>query len=84
MYYGGNAERLRILYLVPTGGVAVNIDGTTICTELGINVLDKLYALNDRQRGVLINKLAEVKFFINDEISNVSNVLFYQLHQRLN
>ena len=70
--------------MAPTGVAAVNIDGTTIHTALGINVGGKLYPLNDRQRGILRNKLAEVKFIIIDEISMVSNVLLYQVHQRLN
>ena len=84
MYKGGNPEKPRILLLAPTGVAAVNIDGTTIHTALGINVGGKLYPLNDRQRGILRNKLAEVKFIIIDEISMVSNVLLYQVHQRLN
>ena len=43
-----------------------------------------MYPLNDRQRGTLRNKLSEIKFIIVDEISMVSSVLFYQVHQRLN
>ena len=57
---------------------------TAIHTALGINVGHKLYPLNDRQRGILQNKLWEIKFIIIDEISMVSSVLFYQVHQRLN
>ena len=84
MYKGGNPEKPRILLLAPTGVAAVNIDGTTIHTALGINVGGKLYLLNDRQRGILRNKLAELNFIITDEISMVCNVLLYQVHQRLN
>ena len=62
----------------------INIDGTKIHTALGINVGHKLYPLNDCQRGILRNKLSEIKFIIIDEISMVSSVLFYQVHQRLN
>ena len=82
--YFGDPEKPRILILAPTGVAATNIDGTTIHTALGINVGHKLYPLNDRQRGILRNKLSEIKFIIIDEISMVSSVLFYQVHQRLN
>ena len=84
IYKGGHPEKPRILLLAPTGVAAINIDGTAIHTALGITVGSKLYPFNDRQRGILQNKLAEVKFIIIDEISMVSSVLFYQVHQRLN
>ena len=61
----------------------INIVGTKIHIALGINVGHKLYPLNDCQRGILRNKLSEIKFIIIDEISMVSSVLFYQVHQRL-
>ena len=84
MYKGRHPEKPRILLLAPTGVAAINIDGAAIHTALGITVGSKLYPLNDRQRGILQNKFAEVKFIIIDEISMVSSVLFYQVHQRLN
>ena len=84
-FKGGDPEKPRIFILAPTGVTAINIDGTTtIHTALGINVGDMLYPLNDSQRGILRNKLSEIKFIIIDEISMVSSVLFYQVHQRLN
>ena len=83
-FKGGDPEKPRILILAPTGVAAINIDGTTIHTALGINVGHKLYPLNDRQRGILRNNLSEIKFIIIDEISVVSIVLSYQIHQRLN
>ena len=83
MYKGGHPEKPRILLLAPTGVAAINIDGTTIHNALRITAGSKLYPLNDRQRGMLQNKLAEVKFIIIDEISMVSSVLFYQVHQGL-
>ena len=84
MYKGGNPEKPRILLLAPTGVATVNINRTTIHTALGIDVGGKLYPLKNCQRGILRNKLAEVKFIIIDEISMISNVLLYQVHQRLN
>ena len=66
-FEGGDSEKPRILILAPTGVVAINIDGTTIHTALGINVGHKLYPLNDCQRGILQNKISEIKFIIIDE-----------------
>ena len=83
-FKGGDPEKPRILILAPTEMAVINVDETTIHTSLGINVEHKLYPLNDRQRGILRNNLSEIKFFIIDEISMVSSVLFYQVHQRLN
>ena len=77
LYKGGHPEKPRILLLAPTGVAAINIGGTTIHTALGITVSSKLYPLNHRQRGILQNKLAEVKVIVIDEISMVSSVLFY-------
>ena len=73
---GGDPEKPRILILAPTGVAAINIDGTTIHTALRINIGHKLYPLNDRQRGILRNKLSEIKFTIIDEISTVSMCCF--------
>ena len=41
------------LILAPTGVAAINIDGATIHSALGINVGHKLYPFNDGQRGTL-------------------------------
>ena len=83
-YKGGHAHKPRILLLAPTGVAAININGTTIHSGLGINVGSKLYPLNDQQRAALRNKLSEVRLIIIDEISMVSSVLFYQVNQQLN
>ena len=83
-YKDGDADKPRILILAPTGVAAINFNGTTIHSGLGINVGSKLYPLNDQQRAALRNKLSEVRLIIIDEISMVSSVLFYQVNQRLN
>ena len=83
-YKGGDADKPRIFLLAPTGVAAININGTTIHSGLGINVGSKLYPLNDQQRAALRNKLSEVRLIIIDEISMVSSVLFYQVNQQLN
>ena len=84
VYKDGDADKPRILILVPTGVAAINFNGTTIHSGLGINVGSKLYPLNDQQHAVLRNKLSEVRFIITDEISMVSSVLIYQVNQQLN
>ena len=83
-YKSSNPENLKILLWVLTGVVAGNTNETTIHTALEINVGCKLYPLNDRQRGILRNKLAKVKFIMIDKISMVFNVFLYQMHQWLN
>ena len=84
MHKGVDPEKSRILLLAPTGEAAVHNNGTTIYAGLQINVGDKMFPLNDRQRAVLRNKLFEVKIIIMDEISMVSSTLLYQVNQRLN
>ena len=84
MYEGRNLEKPRILLLVPTGVAAKNNNDTAIHIGLGKNIRSKMYPLNDKQMSTLGSKLQEVQFLIIDEISMVSNVLFYQVHQRLN
>ena len=80
-YKSSNPENLKILLRVLTRVVAGNTDKTTIHTALEINVGCKLHPLNDRQRGILRNKLAKVKFIMIDKISMVFNVFLYQTHQ---
>ena len=82
--YKGALDKPRILLFAPIGVAAININGTTIHSGLGINVGSKLYPLNDQQRASLRNKLLEIRLVIIDEISMVSSVLFYQVNQQLN
>ena len=83
-YKDGDADKPRILLFSLIGVAAININGTAIHSDLGINVGSKLYPLNDQQRAALRNKLLEVRLVIIDEIFKVSSVLFYQVNQRLN
>ena len=82
MYKGEDLEKPRIWLLAPTRVSAININGVTIHSGLGINFESKLYPLSDRQHAVLRNKLAEVRSM--DETSIVSSILFFQVNQRLN
>jgi len=83
MYRGGEPDKKRILVLSPTGVAAVNVDGTTIHTGLGIQTRGKYFPLNDRNRTALRQKLEKVEIILIDEISMVSNKLFQKVNLRL-
>ena len=82
---GADPGRPRVLLLAPTGVAAVNIDGTTVHSGLGIHgkVYTPFTPLSDKMRASLRNKLSEVVAIIIDEISMVSNKLFKDVHLRL-
>ena len=61
---GGNTDKLRILLLAPNRVAAINKNGTTIHSGIGINLGRKLYPLNDQQHAALRNKLSEVRLII--------------------
>ena len=76
---GADPDKPRVLLLAPTGVAAVNINGTTIHSGLGIR--GKLYApLSDKMRASLRNKLSEIAAVIIDEISMVSDKLLKDVH----
>ena len=84
--YTGNAEKPKVLVLAPTGVAAINVDGTTIHSGLGIPVNCKTSALpklSDAKRCQLRNLFSEVEIIIIDEISMVSNITLTHIHQRL-
>ena len=79
-------DKPKVLLVAPTGVSAVNIDGTTIHTALGIPVGrygENLPRLNDKKRSALRNKLCELRALIIDEISMVSNLQLWYIHLRL-
>ena len=80
--HGGSPNKPRVLLLAPTGVAAININGTTIHSGLGI-VCGRFLPLNDKTKVSLRNKLSEIKIIIIDEISMVSSTLFFHLNQRL-
>ena len=83
MHNSVNPDKPRVLILAPNGVAAININGTTVHSGLGIWIGKGFFPLNDKQRGILRNKLSEVKLVIIDEISMVSSILLQQLNQRL-
>ena len=78
----GDASKAKILLLAQTGVAAINIDGTTIHTGLGIPC-NNFIPLSDKQRTNLRLKLEEVSVIFIDEISMVGSKLLLQIHQRL-
>ena len=71
--------------MAPTGA-AINIEGTTIHTGLNIpvgNFGTDLPELSAQMKCSLRNTLSELKAIVIDEISMVSNILLYYVHDRL-
>ena len=78
LYHAKDPEKPRVLLLDPTGISAVNIGGTTIHSDLGINPGPKCLGLSDKMKASLRNTLSEVRMVLIDELSVVSSDLFYQ------
>ena len=85
-YHSGEPLKPRVLILAPTGVAAINVNGNTIHSGLGIpvgNFRKSIPKLNDKKRSTLRRQLSEVKVIVIDEISMVSNYLLLHIHQRL-
>ena len=80
LYRLNNPEKVPVILLSPTGVFAVNINGTTIHSGLGITGRGKYNKLGHKQKAYLRNKLSELKVINIDEISMVSGALFYQVY----
>ena len=81
-----SSDEPKVLFLAPTGVLAINIDGTTMHTGLGIPVGyfgRNLLMLTDKVRSSFRNKLCELRGLIIDEISMVSNLQLLYIHLRL-
>lgn len=80
-----NIERPSVLLMAPTGVSAININGTTVNTALGIpkEAGLTLKPLSDQNRTQLRLALSELKLIIIDEISMVGNITLLNIHQRL-
>ena len=85
-YGSPQIKKPNILLLAPTGVAAVNINGTTIHSALGIPIDAKgltLNKLSDKRRCKLREQLSDVKALVIDEVSMVSNKVLLYIHQRL-
>ena len=71
--------------MAPTGVAAININGTTINTALGIpkETGANLKPLTDQNRTNMRLFFSELKLIIIDEISMVGNTTLLHIHQRL-
>ena len=74
MCNGVTPDKPRVLILAPTSLAAININGKTVHSGLGIGIGK---GLNYKQRGILRNKLSEETLVFIDEISIVSSILFW-------
>ena len=81
--HGGSSGKLRVFILAPTGLASININGTTISSAFGIPCCAELYPLDSNTLASLRNEFSEVQLIIVDNISKVSEKVFYQIHQRL-
>ncbi|XP_057292675.1 uncharacterized protein LOC130621409 [Hydractinia symbiolongicarpus] len=86
-YRAGNLKEDKILILAPTGVAAINVEGNTIHSALGIPVdrsfTKNISKLSDKKRCMLRKKLSELSIIVIDEISIVSNKLLLHIHQWL-
>ncbi|KXJ10338.1 ATP-dependent DNA helicase PIF1 [Exaiptasia diaphana] len=80
-----NPELPSVLLMAPTGVAAININGSTINTALGIpkEAGSTLKPLSDQNRTQLRLFLSELRLIIVDEISMVGNTTLLHIHQRL-
>ena len=80
-------EKPKVLVMAPTGDAAIQVDGTTVHTALGIpegNFEIKLPPLHDKMKCSLRTHLSDLKVIIIDKIFMVLNELLFYLHLPLN
>ena len=80
-----NPELPTVLLMAPTGVAAINIDGTTVNTGLGIpkETGAHLPAMSEKRKTQYRLNLKELKLIIVDEISMIGNITLLHIHQRL-
>ena len=80
-------EKARELLLAPTGIAAIQVDGTTMRTALGIHVgyfETKLSPLHCKMKCSLRNHSSDLKVIIIDQVFMLSNELLVYVYLRLN
>ena len=80
-----SCDKLCVLKLAPTGVAAINIDGSTIHSVLGIPIHTpmKLPPLGDKVRSRIRLALEHVSLLLIDEVSMIANKLLIHVHMRL-
>ena len=84
--YLGTLDKKKILLLASTGVAALNINGTTIHSRLGINPSCNTYSmgkLSEALKAKLRCDYSEIVAIVIDEISIVSNIRLLQIHKRV-
>ena len=85
-YHAGDAEKVKVMMIALTGVAAVNVDGATIHSAMGIpvgNFRQSIPKLNDKNKSKLRNLLSSLKVILIDEVSMVDQFLIIHVHQRL-
>ena len=80
LYHSKKTDNPYVPILGPAVISAVNIDGATIYSGLGINGGVKLLGFNDKMKVSLRKKLLEVKMVIIDKFSMVLRDLFFKIN----
>ena len=83
LYLRKSRSKPRVFLLAPTGVSSININGITIYSSFGLPCQGPLYPLSNNVLDSLRNKSAEVELIVIDEISMVSQKVFFQVHQRM-
>ena len=84
--YSGKPDKKKILLLASTDVAALNVDGTTIHSGLGINPNCNTYSMGKRYESLkakLRCDYSEIVAVVIDEISMVSNIRLLQIHKRV-
>ena len=82
----GTPDKKKVLPVAPTGVAALNNDGTTIHSGLGINPNCNTYTmgkLSELLKAKLRCGYSEIVAVVIDEISMVSNIRLFQIHKRV-
>ena len=84
--YSGKPDKKKILLLASTDVAALNVDGTTIHSGLGINPNCNTYSMGklyESLKAKLRCDYSEIVAVVIDEISMVSNIRLLQIHKRV-
>ena len=84
--YSRTPDKKKILFLAPTGLAALNIDGTTIHSRLGINPNCNTYNMGKHSKALKVKlrcDYSEIVAVAIDEISVASNITLLQIHKRV-
>ena len=78
-------SKIKVLTIAPTGVAAINVNGTTVNSALGIppNNNPVLPALSSEKKCLFRNAYSELQAIVIDEVSMISNFRLLHIHLRL-